>query len=234
MITVIAPHARPDFTANLLTCFRRQRGVEARLLVVENGPAVGSVAPSPGVGVIDSDVHQAEAMNAGLAWLRSNGGGPWARFDDDDYYGPDYLLAVEKSLAGDGVIVSGMPWRYVMLDDGLHQFQGNGDFTGGSLAANTTDVASFNRVADDDLTWCLSMRAQGACFIERAPEGYCYDRRTRQAPRVIPGGSAVTRFGFGISDFYGKLPLDAVDSPTLTPLFRTTSPSNDELLAEMV
>ena len=46
MITVIAPHARPEFADNLLGSFRRQLGTGRRLLVVENGPAVGGTWPS--------------------------------------------------------------------------------------------------------------------------------------------------------------------------------------------
>lgn len=239
MITVIAPHGRPEFSANLLANFRRQRGVEARLLVVENGPAVGSLPV--GEATITTSVallerpHQADAMNVGLNWLRANGGGTWARFDDDDYYGPDYLASVERSFAGsDGIVVSGTPWRFVMLDSGLHQFTGTRDFfTGGTLAASTTDVAPFERFRDDDVRWCRAMRERGARFVEREPWGYCYDRTTRVAPRVIEGGSAATRFGFGPSLFYGPLALSAVDDRGLRPLHSLPGPTDEELMAEM-
>jgi hypothetical protein len=238
VITVIAPHARPEFSANLLANFRRQRGVEARLLVVENGAAVGVLPPgvceiTTSVALLESP-HQSDAMNAGLAWLGDHGGGPWARFDDDDWYGPDYLASVKRSLVGDGVVVSGMPWRFVMLDDGLHQFTDARDvFTGGTLAANTADVALFERYRDDDLRWCRAMRERGARFVEREPWGYCYDRTTRLAPRVVEGGSAATRFGFGSSLFYGPLALSAVDDPGLQPLRSSPGPTDDELVAEM-
>ncbi len=248
MITVIAPHARPEFSENLLANFQRQRGVDVQLLVVENGPAVGSLT-SDDATIIRSEAHQADAMNAGLAWLRANGDGPWARFDDDDWYGPDYLASVERSVVGDGTIVSGMPWRFVMFDDGLYQFTGNGtwssyygcdavgvvgSFTGGSLACSTADVLPFERYRDDDLQWCQAMSYQrGVRFVEREPWGYCYDRTTRLAPRVIPGGSAVTRFGFGLSLFYGPQPLNAVDAPGLQPIGSKDRPTDDELMAEM-
>ncbi len=248
MITVIAPHARPEFTANLLANFRRQRGAEARLVVVENGAAVGAVSADDAT-VICSSEHQADAMNAGLMWLRANGGGPWARFDDDDHYGPDYLTGVVSSLAGGGVVVSGMPFRFVMFDEGLHLFQGDGsggyygaassdpcgsfNFTGGTLAASTADVAPFEQFRDDDMRWCGAMRKRGARFVEREPWGYCYDRRTRPAPRVIAGGSAVTRFSFGASLFYGPLDVSAVDRPCIEPLCAKPEPSDDELVAEL-
>ncbi len=248
MITVIAPHARPEFSANLLANFRRQRGVEAQLVLVENGPAVGAVS-SDAAAVICSGAHQADAMNAGLMWLRAHGGGPWARFDDDDHYGPDYLAAVVSSLAGEGIVVSGMPFRFVMFDEGLHLFQGDGsggyygaagvdpcgpfNFTGGSLAASTAYVAPFEQFRDDDMRWCQSMRKRGARFVEREPWGYCYNRATRPAPRVIAGGSAVTRFSFGASLFYGPLDVSAVDSPGIEPICAKPEPTDEELVAEL-
>lgn len=235
MITVIAPHTRPEFSANLLQNFERQRGVECRLLVVENGGAVGAFARSASVLVVQSAAHQADAMNAGLAELRQLGGGAWARFDDDDYYGPDYLAEVVASLETDdaAVTVSGTPWRFVMFDEGLHQFCDDGDFTGGTLAASTADVELFPRRSSDDLGWCRAMRARGARMVQRSPRGYCYDRRSRAAPRVIDGGSVVTRFAFGRSLFYGPQPFDAVDRASLEALVELDRPTDAEIFSEL-
>lgn len=234
MITIIAPHARPSFAQNLLTNFHRQR--RGRLLVVANGAAldVSEWMASDTITVIRSSAHQADAMNAGLAWLRSRNASSWARFDDDDYYGPGYLESVESSLADHGgLVVSGMPWRFVMLDDGLHQFQGDGEFTGGSLAASSAFVQDFPRADNDDLQWCRKVRAQGARFVERPARGYCYNRTTRSAPRVILGGSALTRFGFGESRFYGQMPIEAVDYQELAPQRELPRASEAEAMAEL-
>lgn len=232
MLTVIAPHARPEFSANLLANFRRQRGIEARLLVVENGAAEGECPRLEGVRFTRSGPHQSDALNAGLDWLRERGGGAWARFDDDDHYAPDYLASVERSLVGDGVVVSGTPWRFVMLDDGLHQFQGDGEFTGGTHAANTVDVAPFPHRDGEDLEWCRTMRERGARLVEREPWGYCYDRTTRLARRVVWGGSVVTRRAFGRSLFYGPHAMSAVDYPGLEPICSMPMPSDEEVAAE--
>lgn len=231
MITVIAPHARPEFSDNLLQNFRRQLGVHARLVVVSNG--LGKITWPKDVCVLRSDRHQAKAMNLGLDWLRKNGNNNWARFDDDDYYGPNYLSVVEKSLAGSSTIISGMPWRFVMLDDGLHKFHCSGDFTGGSLAASTADVIDFPVYSDDDLRWCRGMRKNGATLIERNAHGYCYDRRTRNSERVIPGGTAVTRFGFGKSSFYGNVEISEVDNESIVPITELSEPTDDEILTEL-
>jgi hypothetical protein len=77
------------------------------------------------------------------------------------------------------------------------------------------------------------MRERGARLVEREPWGYCYDRTTRFAPRVIEGGAAATRFGFGPSLFYGPLALSAVDDRGLRPLRSLPEPADEELMAEM-
>ncbi len=235
MITVIAPHARPEFSANLLANFRRQRGVDAQLLVVENGPAVGAVS-SDAATVICSSAHQADAMNAGLACLRANGGGPWARWDDDDRYSPDYLAEVERELVTHEVV--GKTWGFVLFDDGLYRFGGieNGPaemLAGGTLAARVVDVAPFKRFNDDDVHWCRDMRSSGVELWAGSHQGYCYNRMTRMSPRVIEGGPAVTRFSFGPSLFYGQLATDAVDDHGIQPLCSLPGPTDEELVAEI-
>ncbi len=235
MITVIAPHARPGFTANLLANFRRQRGVEARLLVVENGEANWSVEQSSGVTVIASGAHQATAMNAGLEWLRAYGDGAWARFDDDDWYSPDYLAHVEREITAHEVV--GKTWGFVMFDDGLYRF-GQTEHgavetcTGGTLAARTADVAPFLQQPDDDVHWCRDMRERGATIWAGAHQGYCYDRRTRSAPRVIDTGPLVTRWGFGDAEYHGRVPIEFVDSPR-APLRAAPRPTTEEVFNEM-
>lgn len=239
MITVIVPHARPEFTENLLTNFRRQRGVDARMLVVANGPAaVVPFSMGPGVTVIRSPNHQSDAMNAGLDWLRSNGDGAWARFDDDDYYGPEYLSEVVDELRAHPVV--GKTWGFVLFDDGLYRFYGleSGPaegLTGGTHAANTAQVEPYRRMVGEDLQWCRDMQARGVAVWATSHRGYCYDRRSnrRGAPRIITTGPAATRWGFGASLFYGPLSMTAVDAPELRPLCARDRPTDAELMAEL-
>lgn len=222
MITVIAPHARPEFSANLLENFRRQRGVEARLLVVENGAAKLHFNSDAAWRVtVCHQQHQAASMNHGLACLRAAGDGPWARFDDDDYYGPDYLAEVVRGLEEHPVV--GKTWGFVLFDDGMYRFHhpesGPAEkLTGGTLAARSSAVPPFQPRPDDDLQWCRDLRALGVTLWASDHRGYCYDRRSSRggAPRVITSGPLVTRWGFGPAEFHGQVGPEYVDAPAAT------------------
>ncbi len=236
MITVIAPHARPRFASNLLSNFRRQEDVEARLLVVENGPAIGASWPSD-VSVIRASAHQADAMNAGLAWITSAGYGPWARFDDDDYYGPGYLASVVGALELAPVV--GKTWGFVMFDDGLYRFAGTEHgacdvLTGGTLAARSADVAPFQRRPDDDVQWCRDMRARGASLWASSHRDYCYDRRAERhgEQRVITTSPLITRWGFGAAEYHGDVPIQYVDAPHAA-LRPAPPPTDAEMMAAL-
>lgn len=251
MITVITPHARPEFAATILANFERQAWVDARLLVVVNGESADPDAPFEGRGrligaalsgarqpgdritVIRSGNHQADAMNAGLDWLRGHGGGTWARFDDDDYYGPDYLADTLELLASSSADVVGKPWAFVLHDEGLFRFlcSADGPFTGGTLAGRSADVLPFEKRSDDDVDWCARMRAQGARLQSGKAWGYCYDRRTRPAARVISGGLFESRFAWGACWAYGQKGPEAVDDRGLVPLTFLPAPTDEEIHA---
>ncbi len=230
MITVIAPHARPQFAENLLDNFRRQVGVEARLVVVENGEAIGSNWPSD-VIVLKSQAHQADAMNVGLSATR----GAWARFDDDDYYGASYLANVALTLNTHEV--TGKTWGFVLFDDGMYRFHGEQDdfaaiLTGGTLAAATPNVAPFQRRDDDDVQWCRDMRAAGSELWASDHSGYCYDRRTIRhgAARVITTAPAVFRWAFTEGEYHGQVCREYVNAPG-DALRSAPAPTDDELMA---
>lgn len=235
MITVIVPHARPEHSTNLLANFRRQ-AVECRLVVVENGDALCATAWPHDVVRLLSEPHQADARNAGLTWLRAQGGGAWAMMDDDDYYSPGYLGDVEATLLRTRADVVGKRWSFVMYDDGLYRFSVDRgcewaesyNLTGGSLAAHSADVADFPRRRDDDLGWCEAMRERGARLWAGSPWHYGYDRRG-SGERVIRGSQVITRRAFGDADYYGPLPIEAVGDTTIRPLRHVPMPSDAEI-----
>ena len=124
-VWVIVPFSRPQHLKNVLDNFSRQDFHNKRLIIVENGDAVGA-CKTHGIEpdlLITSDNHQAAAKNAGIQAIKDQGGGFWATYDDDDYYGPHYLSEmVESSDKGD---VIGKGDLFVRLANGhLFSFQG--------------------------------------------------------------------------------------------------------------
>lgn len=239
MISVIAPHCRPWFAQNLLSNWKRQK-TASRLIVIENGDAIGTFPSVDGVTVIASEPHQATATNTGLAWLRTEGGGgPWARFDDDDYYGPEYLSETVSCLSL--ADATGKPWSFVMFDDGLWRFsvgrnsqRATFGLTGGTLAATSPFVPDFPKTISDDLDWCRLMRDRGASLWSSSAWNYCYDRRKIAGTRVLSGPQTIIRRSFGDADYYGRMPLSSVDDNTIQPLRHISSPSDDEVFAALL
>lgn len=95
----IVPFSRPKFLENVIKNFNQQRYKNKKLIVVENGKAVGCCEKNgfkPDV-LLKSDPHQSYARNEVINWVKSNGGGMCANFDDDDYYGPNYLSEIMEN-----------------------------------------------------------------------------------------------------------------------------------------
>lgn len=248
LVTVIAALSRPYRAAEVLSSFARQsyRGPK-RLLVVENGDAVGSVAHLPAaerVEVISSAASSADARNAGLEWAASRGGGVWALLDDDDYYGPGYLEEQIVALLATGADVVGKGWQYVMYPDGLYRLHSDREYrwddtglTGGTLCGReSAGLPLFERRADDDIVWCSDVRRAGMRTWATSRYHYCYDR-SGPGPRVQTAGPHVSRralSGEGVgSDYFGLVHPSVVDDPSARPLRVAPPPTSAEILSDL-
>ena len=169
-VTVIVPLSRPAFVRDVFDNFKRQTFGRKRLVIVENGDAVGACAAAglvPDV-LLTSANHQASARNEALAWMRDHGGGFFANFDDDDYYGSGYLAeVVEHSTRGE---VIGKSSIFVRAAGGvLRLFEHEGDeqavkfIHGPTMAAWSEDVGAFPIVSlGEDVKWIEALRRKGA------------------------------------------------------------------------
>lgn len=186
MINIIVPFSRPDRLPAVLDNFKRQHHADKRLIVVENGRALGAckhagVAPDV---LLTSDAHQAHAKNEGLAWIRKNGGGYFATMDDDDYYGPDYLTEVEAHRKN-GTVVGKLD-QFVSMGDKLLLLQGQVEedgqpiqsLNGPTICAQAEDSVDFpaDKPWGEDGDWLEKMRRKGATFWATSPYHYCYRR----------------------------------------------------------
>lgn len=235
MIYILAPHCRPNHAARLLASVERQT-VHGRLIVIENGDAVGTFPRARAHAVLHChDRHHAAAKNVGLSWILAQGDGSWVTMDDDDYYGPSYVSDTVDALAR--ADVTGKVRGFIAFDDGIWQFDpsfAGGDctgriLTGGTLAARSARL-SFPVQVDDDNAYCQRAREQGLTLLASTPRGYCYDRRSTH-PHAWVANQTVARMSFGEALYFGQLLESCVDAPeVLIPIKRVLPPSASEVL----
>lgn len=123
-VVVIVPASRPEMRDNVLGNFARQSYPNKRLVVAENGRAVGAYVASDSVSVVQCQPGASVARNAALDWANANVPGAFiVTMDDDDYYGPGYIG--EHLEHASPYRVTGKKWGWVQFDTGLVYF-GNG------------------------------------------------------------------------------------------------------------
>lgn len=120
-VTILVPLSRPEMIDRVKNNIGRQQGVALTdVVVVENGRAVGAWK-SPVETVLRCDTpHPAAVKNVGLTHVRQATGGLVAIFDDDDHYGPEYLLTQTQALREHPEAdIVGKKLHYVARGDGL-------------------------------------------------------------------------------------------------------------------
>ena len=127
-VWVIVPFSRPEHLSNVIDNFTRQTFINKKIIIVENGKALGSCKShgfEPDV-LLTSGPHQTLAKNEAINWIRKNSSqGFWATYDDDDYYGPLYLE--EQVGASDRAELIGKADFFVRMAGGtLRLFEGLG------------------------------------------------------------------------------------------------------------
>jgi hypothetical protein len=171
-IWAVVPFSRPNWLENVKDNFFRQRFHNKKLAIVENGPAVGcckAAGFSPDI-LLTSEPHQAIAKATALDELKKIGAEFWATWDDDDYYGENYLT--ELAEASDKAELIGKLSIFVKtLDDKLRLFGSQEkqyvDFVHGpTISTWVADVAEFRNVGKwaEDIAFCDQMKNKGARF----------------------------------------------------------------------
>jgi len=162
-----------------------------QLVVVESGAALGACANISAAKfkqpvVTESKIaHSGAARNAGLAVVRAAGGGIVCFWDDDDWYGPQYVREAAYALQQTGATVVGKQWHYVDYD-GEYMFRFNEQrspnicraVVGPTITVRSEDALSFESRYLDDILWCEAMRQQGATFSLTSMEHYVHRRHS--------------------------------------------------------
>ena len=178
---VILPTNRPQMIVGAVGRMRRQ-SVRHSLIVVENGPAVGTCARL-GIDaiVLTSDEHQSSAKNTAVDEVWRRGGGYLAFVDDDDEYSPGYLAEQLANVRRATVV--GKRRHFVRLSDGLYLFDhsranaASPELHGPSVVVHSSQCLPFRTMVGEDARWCADMLAAGATLFATSIDGYVYERR---------------------------------------------------------
>lgn len=171
-IWVIVPLSRPHCLINVINNFTQQNFDNKKIVIVENGDAVGCCKKyhfEPDLLLV-SENHQALAKNKAIDALKDKDAEFWVCFDDDDYYAKNYLL--ECAECSDKAEIIGKHNIFMKTTDNrlwlLQDFKEN-QFTdavhGPTISAWVKDtIVDFPNTGEwgEDLAFISDMQAEGA------------------------------------------------------------------------
>lgn len=211
LIWVVTPLSRADDAGNVLANFRRQRHRNKRLIVAENGCAVGATRGLTGVHArLTTPPTAAAAKNAALLALAQERC-MVAFFDSDDYYAPGYLSEAVCALRGRPVV--GKNIHYVRYSDGLYYYRQRADracrsaelLHGATISLWLQYAFPFPAMAvGEDYAWCLKARLRGLALYATSERNYIYNRVG--AGHAWDVSEAVAKYGYGAAERYPCAP----------------------------
>jgi len=208
---VIVPTKRSERIPHVVRQWRAQTYAAAELCLC---PALDMVLSIPsGVTVLPPTFTIGEARNVGLAYARGRGH-TWAVFwDDDNYYGPNYLAEIARESQGPWDVLS-KGLTFVRHDSGLWLYSPPlRFFPGHSTSARVAACVDFPEWSlSEDVEWSRRMIAKGARSKHLPPWGLVYDRRTPEGHAYDAGETEFLR-----AHGPARGPCLAADDDTDTP-----------------
>jgi hypothetical protein len=239
-IWVICPLGRKNMD-NVWKNFTHQTYYNKKLIVVENGDGLGEcvrLGLMPDVLASCSECKPSVAKNVGIDEIKKKGGGFWTTFDDDDYYGPNYLSELSENINKANVI--GKYWNFIYLSSGLYLFsweKANKEckyVQGPTISSRTEECVYFNPESKigEDFKFCEDMENKGAKLYNTSIYNFCYNRKGNN--HTWRAMDVQIRKNFGISQYFGKVPVSIVDSLErfIGPIF-IQEPSDEEIFAAL-
>ena len=156
-------------------------------------------------------------------------------WDDDDYYGPQYLSEVARALDGHSERVTVKAFRYVRWDEGLHYCLAEQEAPtyGPTLSGYSERLPDWPICHLEDLYYKPELDRVRLKTHLLGPNHYIYNRRTIQGPREC----AVTRLQylrtFGPALNFGEAPDAFADEPGLNQGTLVPVPSWNDLFDEL-
>jgi glycosyltransferase involved in cell wall biosynthesis len=187
-IWCVVPFSRPHQLQWVVDLFKSQTYHNKKLLIVENGQAVGACKKAgiePDV-ILTSRPHQSYAKNEALLYLKDNGFGDdiWTTWDDDDYYGPVYLEEIASNIHKGDIV--GKTSSFMRLTDGrlycLTKWPENAEaelpFIHGPTVTGRVKESILFTYMDwgEDLVWVREMAGYGAKIYRTSRYHWCYFR----------------------------------------------------------
>lgn len=185
---MVVPFSRPEHLQGTIDNFARQTFPNKKLILVENGRAIGAcrrMGFTPDL-LLTSKAHQSHAKNTGLEAIRERGGGFWATFDDDDYYGPGYLEEMVEA-SGKAEIVGKADFFVRMAAGTLRSFQGIGceqytNFIHGPTICSWTDVCGEFPIKKigEDISMVESVLGNGGRVWATSRHNFIFNRYSEE------------------------------------------------------
>jgi hypothetical protein len=223
-VNIICPFSRPDQVNNVLENFSRQTFSNKQLIVIENGNALNTFPKDKAI-VLTSDNHQSFAKNTGLDYLKSNGGGFWTTFDDDDYYGKNYLQELIDN--SDKANIIGKKSFFCKTFENkmrlfLHEDEGKQCFAvhGPTISAWAEDSLYFNDTGrwGEDVEWEQRMVLNGATIASTSKYNFMLNRNKGQNHTWVVDDTQIAMLlgfhKFDITEF--DYDLDIVEGKEIT------------------
>ncbi len=221
MMMVVVPFSRREREGHVRATLKRLR-CEERAVIVENGSAIGCFPNGPWT-VLTSSPSAGAARNQGLNCAR-DAGARWVTFlDDDDYYGPNYLLEREQECERDEADAFHKGIGLVRFEDGLYLFDNQKRYyclISSSLTVRTSIAPDFPDLSGgEEIAWTRMLRERGGRERTLPPWGFVYNRQGMQhayaATRVqmLRAYGPARRLG-SVPDEAADMPLDVMGLPT--------------------
>lgn len=192
-VTVICVSNRPSLLPEVLRTFRRFRYASKKLILVVNADEVdGSElerlltnAPDVSIQRTTRSMSLGESLNRARRLVDTE---LWAKLDDDDYYGPNYLPDLVEALvlsgaqvAGKGTYFTYLPSSrqlYLKTEQPAHAFSER-FVHGGTILARTEavkDIAFHPVVRGTDSLFLQECRLKGLSIYSSDPFNFAYVR----------------------------------------------------------
>lgn len=208
-----------------LNNFYRQTYVDKKLLIVENGEAIGA-CERQGVKadrVITSEHQVSAARNAGIYDIVDNGGGWVTMMDDDDYYGPNYLQELAVWLQSGVADIYGKHRHFIAYGgNGMYLYNVKNALRptrfvhGPTLAFRAEEALRYNLMdSGEEVEWGLRMTRLGFKIFATTIHNYLYLRKSDAEQHTWQANQLYIHRTSRMNDYhywFDKVNLDVVNN----------------------